>query len=75
MMRQIHIKTILLPLSTLWGLEGNILRTTNMCIPEVFHKSVLTGQIQEVEQELQSFIDFCSVHAEDPAKVHHGFPN
>ena len=46
-----------------------------MCWPEILHEAVFTRQIQKVEQELQSFINFRCSHAEDPAKVHHGFSN
>lgn len=41
-------------------------------LPQVLNEPVLTGQVEEVEQKLQSVVDLGGLHAEDPAEVHHG---
>lgn len=40
-------------------------------LPQILNKSILTGQIEEIEQELQAIVNLRCFHAENPTKVHH----
>lgn len=44
------------------------------CSPEVLDQAVLGGEVEEVKQEVQPLLNLAAGHAEDPPKVHHGFP-
>lgn len=54
---------------------GFLLKNTNMSevlfSPQIFNEAILAGQIEEVEQEVQSVVDLGGLHPEDPAEVHH----